>query len=189
MVKVGVKVEDAMAVAPTTVSADRTITACAKLMTRRKVGSLLIVKGNALQGIVTEKDLVYFLSKGLNPKKVRIGEIMTRRLHTIEPGVDLTEAFARMKKAKVRRLPVVHDKKLIGMLTQNDLFKLQPALFDIVYERARIGKPKVTKEKYMEGVCDVCENFAQLHLINDQWICGECMEEEGVDVHSEDEES
>ena len=45
---------------------------------------------------------------------------------------------------------------------------------------------EVEKEKYLEGICETCENFAQLHEVNGKFICAECMEEEGEET-DEDE--
>jgi len=174
--KTGIKVADAMSVAPVAIAPTKTVFECSKIMVKRRVGSVLVTSEEKLEGILTEKDLVEFLAKGLDPKKTKVKEIMTRKVLTIGPEEDIYDALHRMKKDKVRRLPVVSKKKLIGMLTQNDILKLQPALFDILVARGRAPlKPK--KEKYIEGQCEICENFAQLHEVDDQFICAECKEE------------
>ena len=174
--KTGIKVADAMSVVPVSLLPNKTIYECAKIMSKRKVGSLLIIKGDTLEGIITEKDLVHFIAKGFDAKAEKVCEVMTKKIHTISPEEDLYEALHRMKKEKVRRLPVMHNKKLVGMLTLNDILKLQPALFDIIQERSHVRLQK-DKEKSVEGNCEICENFAALHDIDGKFICSECREE------------
>ncbi|MDP3727939.1 MAG: CBS domain-containing protein [bacterium] len=174
--KTGIHVADAMSVNPVTISITKTILECARIMVKKRVGSLLIIKEENLEGIITEKDLVHFLAKGLDPKATKVREIMTNKILTISPEEDLYNAIIRMKREKIRRLPVVNKKKLVGMLTINDVLKLQPALFDLMVEKGNIRLDK-KKEKYVEGTCEVCENFERLYEIDDQYICAECRDE------------
>ena len=154
-------------------------------MMNKRVGSLLIVKDTALEGILTEKDMVHFLAKGLNPENAKASEIMTKKLHIIGPEEDLYEAMTRMKREKVRRLPVLNKKKLVGMLTLNDIMKIQPALFDLLREQGLIRLQK-EKGKAIEGNCEVCENFGKLYEVDDQYMCAECREEKASRSDDED---
>ncbi|MSR85824.1 CBS domain-containing protein [Candidatus Woesearchaeota archaeon] len=181
----GVTAADAMSISPVTISSLKSILECAKIMTKKRVGSLLIVKEDQLEGIITEKDLVHFLAKGLNPEATKIKEVMIKKVHTISPEQDLSEAISIMKREKVRRLPVLNNKKLIGMLTLNDIIKLQPALFDLLREQSNI-RLQTKKGKSVEGTCEVCENFGKLYEVDDQYICAECHREKTI--RSSDEE-
>ena len=183
--KTGVSVADAMSVNPVTISGTKSVLECAKIMMKKRVGSLLIVKEDQLEGIITEKDFVHFLAKGLNPETIKAKEIMVTKIHAIAPEEDLSEAIIKMKREKVRRLPVVNKNKLIGMLTLNDIIKLQPTLFEVLREQSNIRLQK-KKEKTIEGTCEVCENFGKLYEIDDQFICVECRSEKAS--RSSDEE-
>ena len=130
--KTGVLVADAMSVRPVTVPRIKTILECAKIMAQKRVGSLLVIKEEKLEGILTEKDLVHFLAKALDPKTMKINEVMKTKIHTVAPEEDLYDAISLMKREKVRRLPVLAKKKLVGMLTLNDILTLQPTLFDLL---------------------------------------------------------
>ncbi len=174
--KTGITVADAMSANPVTIPITKTILECAKIMVKKRVGSLLIMKEEKLEGILTEKDLVHFLAKGLDPKMAKVRELMSTKIHSIAPEEDLYDALTRMKKEKVRRLPVIVKKKLVGMLTLNDIIKLQPALFDLLLEKGHIHLDK-KKEKYIEGNCEVCENFEKLYEVDDQFMCAECRQE------------
>lgn len=176
MTKTGIVVADAMSIHPVVIIANKTILECTKIMMKKRVGSVLITKDAKVEGILTEKDLVHFIARGLNPREVKVREVMTKKVQTIEPSEDLYNALLRMKKEKVRRLPVLQNKKLVGMLTLNDILKLQPALFDVMVEKSNI-RLKKEKEKYIEGTCEVCENFSQLYEVDDQYMCAECRDE------------
>lgn len=175
--KTGIKVSDAMSQTPVTIQPTKTVLDCAKVMLKKNVGSILIVNNNDLQGILTEKDLVSFIARGLDPKKTAVSKVMTKKIDTITPDVDLYEALIKMKTEKVRRLPVIHNKKLVGMLTLSDILKIQPALFEIIQERAKIEFPKKS-QKPIEGECELCENYGKLYEVDGQFLCEECRAEQ-----------
>ena len=78
--KTGVAVMDAMTNSPVVIKSKETLQSCAKLMLKRKVGSILVMKGEKLLGIVTEKDLVRsVVAKGLNTKTTLVEGIMTKK--------------------------------------------------------------------------------------------------------------
>jgi hypothetical protein len=62
------------------------------------------------------------------------------------------------------------------MLTLNDIIKLQPALFDLLIEKSYIRAGN-KKQKYIEGSCEVCENFGKLTEVDEQYMCAECRDE------------
>jgi len=179
--KTGVKVTDAMTQAPIVVKPTETLQKCAKLMLKRKIGNVLVMKKEKLVGIITEKDLVRdVVSKGLDPKKTLINEVMTKNIKTISPNKDIIEAMQHMRASKVRRLPVVFKGNVIGIITQKDIIKIQPAILEITAERGKIKMEK--KEKYIEGVCEICENYAQLHEVDGKYVCAECLDQQGKEV-------
>jgi CBS domain-containing protein len=185
--KTGVKVSDAMSVDPVSTSGDTSVFDASKLMLERRVGSLLVLHDIYLEGILTEKDIVNVIAKGLDPLKTLVSEVMTIQVHSISPNIDLAKAMHEMQKNKVRRLPVVKGETLVGILTMNDILKIQPTLFELVIAKSFTGSMNSNKEKYLEGVCESCDNFAQLHDRDGQFICAECMEEGGEEPHEDDQ--
>jgi CBS domain-containing protein len=175
--KTGIKVADAMSLAPVTILPNKSVYEAAKIMIKRKVGSLLVIRNDFLIGILTEKDVVSFVARGVDAKKNPVKDVMTTKIHTISPDEDLYEALHRMKKDKVRRLPVICKGKLVGMLTQNDILKLQPAMFDIIHEKASIKSYGKKGEKSTEGNCDICENFGRLYDVDGKFVCVNCRDE------------
>ena len=94
----------------------------AKLMTNIKRGFLIIVKDGHPIGIVTEQDLVRkVIAAELNPSKLSLGEIMSSPLITIDPDEDLVKASEVMKTNSIRRLPVIKDGVMYGVLTSREI--------------------------------------------------------------------
>jgi len=115
-------VRDAMTSAPTTVGADESAVDAARLMASENVGSLPVVEGGELVGIITDRDLVlHVLAKDLDPHKVVVATVCTDSPVVVGPEDSLDIALQRMAREQVRRLPVVEDRRLVGMLAQADV--------------------------------------------------------------------
>ena len=127
------KVYDLMTTKPATIGEKETINTAAKKMSEQKVGSLVVVKDNELKGLITEKDIVIkIVATNAKPEDFIVKQIMTpeKELLTIEPEKDVYTAMILMKDNNVRRLPVVENKKLKGIITMKDILKIEPDLFD-----------------------------------------------------------
>jgi len=99
-----------------------TVTEAAKKMAKAGKGFLVILKEGQPSGIVTEHDFVQkVIAKELDPKKLLIGQIMSTPLITIDPDEDLLKASQVMRENNVRRLPVVRDDIIYGIITANDI--------------------------------------------------------------------
>ena len=181
MVRTGVKVSDAMSVTPISISSEKSVFFATQFMMKKRVGSLLVIEDDVLQGIFTERDLVRLISKGLDPKDLLISEVMTKHPKTAEPDHDLSEAVHYMHKHKIRRLPVQFKEKVVGMLTFKDVIRVQPAMFEILLGRGYLTTAE-GEEDYVEGNCGVCDNFAQLYDRDSQYICAECLGQRGESV-------
>jgi CBS domain-containing protein len=106
-----------------TAGPDATVTDIARTMHDRSVGSVLIVRGNAPVGIVTDRDLVIrvVLRKG-DPDRLKASDVMSSPLTTIAEDDDPLTAATRMRERQVRRLPVVRaDGSLVGIICLDDL--------------------------------------------------------------------
>jgi len=75
---------------------------------------------------------------------------MRKKLHTTKPDEDLYEAVRHMKKNKVRRLPVVYRGKLVGLLTHTDILRLEPILYEMMYDWANMSLSKNQMKKDIE---------------------------------------
>ncbi len=112
---------------------DRTITEAAEIMDRAGVGALGIVDGDVLVGIVTDRDLVRRGMARRLPPDARVDAVMTSPVVTIDAEADVREAYGVFRSNAVRRLPVVRERSLVGMLTVDDLLvHLAGELADLV---------------------------------------------------------
>jgi CBS domain-containing protein len=178
----GIKVGDIMTRNFIYVSKDTNLYDCAKMMVKKRVGSLMIKEDSTLRGIITEKDIIWAVvkktKKGL--KDILVKDIMKRKVITVKPSADITEAMDKFKKKKIRRLPVVEQGKLIGLLTEKDVLKIDPGLFQMIAETIKIReeteklKRKNRNPRRVEGICEECGEFAILLKEGNQMICEEC---------------
>jgi predicted transcriptional regulator len=115
-------VRDAMTSSPTTVDAQENALEAARLMAAQNVGSLPVVDGESLVGMVTDRDLVlHVLAKDVDPHKVTVASICSEDPVVVGPEESLDVALQRMAGEQVRRLPVVEDRRLVGILAQADV--------------------------------------------------------------------
>ena len=177
----GLKVGDLMTRNFVWVKPEVDLRECAKLMVKKRVGSLLVVEKERLRGILTEKDIVWAVVKKskANLSDVLAKDLMKRKVVTIRPSADITDAVAKLKKKKIRRLPVVEKGKLIGLLTMKDILRIDPGLFEMIAETLKI-KEETSKlnRKSIDasrklGVCEGCGVYDILYD-DDQWICESC---------------
>jgi CBS domain-containing protein len=117
-----VKVNELMTRDPATLRPGSTATEAAALMKSKDCGSLPIVEGGKLVGIVTDRDIVLrVVAAKKDPAMVKISEIMTKDPATVGPDASAAEASKLMSDKQVRRLPVVENAKLVGMLVIGQL--------------------------------------------------------------------
>lgn len=110
--------EDAVSVEPTD-----SVARAARLLYRNNIGALPVCSADhRLRGVVTDRDIVLrCVAAEINPEETLVREVMSRNLVTIAPDEDVREACRLMADGQVRRLPVVDNGKLVGMLSMADL--------------------------------------------------------------------
>lgn len=139
--KTGVTVGDAMSHNPIIITPDKNISQCASLMMKKNVGSIIVKAHDRVLGIITEKDIVNkVVAKNLSPSKTKVTNIMTKQVITIRPEQDIYEVMIEMSERHLRRMPVIHNGKIVGMITVRDIMRVQPRLFDLLVERFRSGQ-------------------------------------------------
>jgi CBS domain-containing protein len=98
-----------------------TLAEAARKMWKQQTGSLLVMDGEDLVGIVTERDVLKAVASGARLEEVRVSEVMSRDLVTVGPGTSLREAAKVMADRWIRHLPVVDGGKVVGVMSQRDL--------------------------------------------------------------------
>lgn len=136
------KVCDVMSTEPIQIDAAETTAAAARLLSRHNVGILPVCKHGNLVGVVTDRDIVLrCVAAGLSADSTAISQVMTQRVITVSPDDELRLAAGKMATEQVRRLPVVQDRRLVGIVSLGDLAK----------------QPGYSMEA-AECLCDLCDN-------------------------------
>ena len=182
-----ISVGDVMTRNFTHVKPDTSILDCAKKMIKNRVGSIIIKDENKLHGIITEKDIIWALTKknGSNLDKIQAKDVATKKIHIIKPEANLKEALSKMNKYKIRRMPVLSNKKIIGYITLKDIVKFIPDVFEgsrefekIKEEEEKIKRSEsAVKGRFIESLCEECGNFDILGKVDGMMICESCRDE------------
>jgi CBS domain-containing protein len=118
----GKSVKDAMTAEVKTAAPSESLTDVARLMKQEDVGSVPVVDGERLIGVVTDRDIVVRgIADGSDPHAIKAGDIASRDVVTVRPDDDLDAALRLMAQHQVRRLPVVDDGQLVGVVAQADV--------------------------------------------------------------------
>jgi len=175
-------VSDIMTREPVTVSPSSNLLDCAKIMVKKGVGSLVIVDKKKLVGFISQKDILWAITK--NPRgdltKIKAIDISPKKIAIIKPESNVKEAIEKMNRLKFERLPVVHENILVGVITAKDILNFHPEVYPEIEEFARIReeteKLKRIKEagKRTEGICEECGNQGILFRNNGMLVCESC---------------
>ena len=114
------KISAIMTEAAVTDRPDDDLAAAARKMWEQQTGSLVVLDGPALVGIVTERDILRAVATG-TPLDTPVSEVMSKDVITVEPGTSLREAAGIMTERWIRHLPVVEGGRLVGVVSQRDL--------------------------------------------------------------------
>ena len=115
-------VKDVMTPQPTAIASDAPVIEAARRLSSEDVGSLPVVDGDKLVGMITDRDIVlHVVAKDLDPHKVTISDVCSENPVVAEPDESLDDALQRMASEQLRRLPVVTDGRLVGILAQADI--------------------------------------------------------------------
>ena len=119
----GLKVHEVMTDRPRCVTPETPVTEAAQLMKSDDIGSLPILDGEQLAGMVTDRDIVVrAIAEGKDPRGMPVREVASRELVTVHADDDLSTALKLMAAQQVRRLPVVDDdNRLVGIVAQADV--------------------------------------------------------------------
>jgi Predicted signal-transduction protein containing cAMP-binding and CBS domains len=105
-----------------TIADDKTALDAAKLMAEKGISSLIVVKNGNPEGIITERDFIKKIcAKELQISQIKIINIMSKIQTIAEPDTPIEVAVQRMVNRRIRRLPIVQDGKVVGIITVTDL--------------------------------------------------------------------
>lgn len=146
--EVTLKVEDVMVKEVITIDENSTVKEAADIMNKFEIGCLIAVRKGKAMGILTERDLLKrVVAEGKDANRTKVKDIMTSPLVVAEPTMDLGEAVKLMFQMKIKKLPVVDGKKLVGLVSLTDIARFQPQMISILKQlAARQAAPKSMKK-------------------------------------------
>ena len=109
-----------------TISADTSVRDAIAILAERKIGALPVVEGEAVAGIMSERDIIYCLrSDGAVMLDWPVSRIMTAPAITVEPDKDVLAALSLMTRRRIRHLPVTEWNRIVGIVSIGDLVKFR----------------------------------------------------------------
>jgi len=105
-----------------TLQENATVHEAVQLLNKHKIGCIIILGNDQIHGILTERDLLErVLEQCKNPRHTRVTEVMTRKVITGTPNMDVFEATRLMFKLRVKKLPITENNRLVGIVTLTDI--------------------------------------------------------------------
>lgn len=180
-----IKVADVMTRDPVVVKPETSLLECAKKMIKKRIGILLLADKKKLVGTLSEKDILWVLVKKSKAdlSKIRAVDVSSRKIAVIKPTATIKEALEKMKKSKFRRLPVIQEGNLVGIVTIKDILTFHPEFYPELEEFAQIKEEenklkriKRAKESssIKDGICEECGEWGLLYRINGMLVCESC---------------
>ena len=150
---------------------DDSIHKVAKVLSKAKVGSAVVMEGDDIVGVITDRDILdKVVAPGKNPKKVKVREVMTGRVVTIEDDYTVEDAIERMMDKGIRRLLVTHLGMPVGFVTAADL------LSSLTAQNNEESESEPEMEVY--GICELCGQYGPLYKVyiegQERWVCEAC---------------
>jgi CBS domain-containing protein len=179
-------VRDIMAVNVVTVPPDASILEVAKSMAEMDIGSLIIVDKERPVGIITEADIVRrVIAEKRDTVTTKAKDVMSSPLFYVSPETPLTDAMRIMAKSNIRRVVVLKNDALAGIVTSRDILRWSPELIDILVESLKMkddqngSSEEEDEDDLMEngGICDGCGEFSNDLVLEDgRFLCEACRE-------------
>ncbi len=119
-------VKDIMSSYVVTASINDTVSSAAKLMSKHNIGAIPVTEGDTLKGIITDRDIVLrCVANGTDTNSCKVGNIMTSSAACISPNQDVTDAVKLMANEQIRRVPVLENGKIQGIVTLADIARIR----------------------------------------------------------------
>ena len=175
-----VLVKEVMKTKPVIVQPFTTVLEAACIMKQNKIGNVIISEVTHPIGILTESDIIKkVVCEGKNAQDLTVEEIMSSPIIIAEPYISLQEASKIMGKCNIRRLPIVENNELVGIITQRDILRLSPAITEIVHEWSTIDSKE---EEYLQNQtfsvkredCNILST--SLKSVDGRLLCEDCID-------------
>ncbi|MBU0497959.1 MAG: CBS domain-containing protein [Candidatus Thermoplasmatota archaeon] len=178
--KKDILVKEAMKTNPLMVAPTISVFDAAKLMKKRKLGSVIVVENKQPVGILTESDILRkVVAEGLNASEILVSDVMSTPIIVTDPFISIEEAMKTMGRCNIRRLPIVEAGKLTGIITHRDITRISPMLYEICREWPGMGEGDKSSlvDQIFSGKCEDCSTLSTtLKLIDGRLLCEDCID-------------
>ena len=131
------KIKDVMITDVVTVDVGVNIKQAVERMNNQGIGCLVVLEKGHFAGILTERDVLRrVVAKALNAEKTLVGDVMSKPLTVVDPETDLEDAVKLMFEKQIKKLTVIKDKKLVGLVTMTDIASVQSKMIEHIKELA-----------------------------------------------------
>ncbi len=136
------RVNEIMTESPVCCSPDTPVSEVAEIMHDRNIGNVLVTEKGKLRGMVTDRDLVVrALNDGKNPGETPVRDVMTTHVVTGHPDWDLGRVASVMVKHRIRRLPIVQNDEVVGIVSLGDVALSESKKQNVGKSLAKISEP------------------------------------------------
>jgi len=112
-----------------TIKKDSTVKEAVRLMNEHEIGCLVVTENKKAIGILTERDLLKrVLAKSQDPSETKVEEVMSTPLISVQPNVEIGDVSRIMFQKNIKKMPIVRNEKLLGLVTLTDILRIQPQL-------------------------------------------------------------
>ena len=152
MTKQVLKIENVMVSDVITIEAEVTVRQAVDIMNKHEIGCLVVVDEEEKPvGVMTERDLLRrVLAKRKDPVRTKVSKVMSKPIITATPHMDLEAAAKLMFKKKIKKLPVVEDGQLVGLVTLTDMVRVQPQIIKVLKRLAKAKLPPKRIKKVVD---------------------------------------
>ena len=176
-VKMELKVGDAMTRGVIYVKSDDNVQRVAEVMKQNDIDSVIVIDEGVGVGIITNTDVIRkVVADGKDPRRIVVSDVMNSPLLTIGPNEDVDDAARVMRDNEVRRLVVTQDDNIVGIISEFDLVRVEPALHLLIREHSQWDIADISSpERTISGICEVYSE--NLSAFNGRLTCDECVQD------------
>ncbi|HUV98409.1 MAG TPA: CBS domain-containing protein [Candidatus Paceibacterota bacterium] len=128
-IPMAVQTRDIMVSKVVTIKKDSTVKEAVRLMNEHEIGCLVVTENKKAIGILTERDLLKrVLAKSQDISETKVEEVMSTPLISVQPDVEIGDVSRIMFQKNIKKMPIIRNEKLLGLVTLTDILRIQPQL-------------------------------------------------------------
>jgi CBS domain-containing protein len=177
-----IRVGDAMTKGVIYATPQDNIQRIAEIMRKNDIDSVIVMEKGKGVGIVTDTDIIAkVVAQGKDPRNTPVSQVMTSPLLTITPDKDVDKAARTMRDKNIKRLVVTQNNKIVGIISEFDLVRIEPALHILIKEHSKWDIADIPGlVGTISGNCEVCGEYSDnLMNLEGRLLCEECVGQEG----------